>query len=287
MKKRTSQVQPSPNLQDAEFAARENMEKHIHILYIHVRHFRLKVLYWPHTLGILSNQKTAEIMSIGEWNTMRQHKSCIIYSHNLLSFQRCPKSRECWTDSPVSIHHTDHDSIFTPNLSIQRWTCRAAEEILALENAETRAGTAKHLTYWPPGLCVLQGTHGAGPQRVHFITNIDWIMSSQTDWPCPITLVRLWMKHIHLMSGLVGREGWRTHTHSESGPPGAWYTGLTGEQRGIKRTEGGERKKEECLLNDIPIVRRSRTMALCKTANNEHRRNPLSYRGPAACSPLP
>lgn len=58
------------------------------------------------------------------------------------------------------------------------------------------------------------------------------------------------------------------------------------EQRGLKRTKGG-RKKEKCLLNDIPIVRQSRTMALCKTANNEHRRNPLSYRGPAACSPLP
>ncbi len=149
----------------------------------------------------------------------------------------------------------------------------------------------KHLTYRPPGLCILQRTHGVSPQRVHFITNIDWIMSSQTDWPCPITLLRLWMKNIHLMSGLVGWEGWRTHTHTHThldvGPPGDWYTGLTGERRGIKRTEGGARKKEKCLLNDIPIVSRSRTMALCKTANNEHRRNPLSYRGPAACSPLP
>lgn len=73
------------------------------------------------------------------------------------------------------------------------------------------------------------------------------------------------------------------HTYSDTGPPGDWYTGLMGELRG----GGGAKKKEKCLLNDIPIVSRSRTMALCKTANNEHRRNPLSYRGPAACSPLP
>lgn len=50
---------------------------------------------------------------------------------------------------------------------------------------------------------------------------------------------------------------------------------------------GGARKKEKCLLNDITIVSWSRTMALCKTANNERGRNPLSYRGLAACSPLP
>lgn len=73
------------------------------------------------------------------------------------------------------------------------------------------------------------------------------------------------------------------------GPSWGLVHGLTGGTEGHKKKRGGgrERKKEKCLLNDIPIVRRSRTMALCKTANNEHRRNPLSYRGPAACSPLP
>lgn len=56
---------------------------------------------------------------------------------------------------------------------------------------------------------------------------------------------------------------------------------------GHEKKQGGTREKAKCLLNDIPIVRLSRTMALCKTANNGHRRNPLSYRGLAACSPLP
>lgn len=150
-----------------------------------------------------------------------------------------------------------------------------------------------HLSMWrrygSTWLCILQRTHGAGPQRVHFITNIDWIMSSKTDWPCPITLVRLWMRNIHLMSGLVGREGY-THTGSHTlwdRPSWGLVHGADWGTEGHKKKRGGERKKEKCLLNDIPIVSRSRTMALCKTANNEHRRNPLSYRGPAACLPLP
>lgn len=58
-------------------------------------------------------------------------------------------------------------------------------------------------------------------------------------------------------------------------------------QRCVCGWGGGARKKEKCLLNDITIVSWSRTMALCKTANNERGRNPLSYRGLAACSPLP
>lgn len=86
----------------------------------------------------------------------------------------------------------------------------------------------------------------------------------------------------------TGGSGELTRTHTLWGWP-SWglVHGADEEQRGIKRSEGGAREKEKCLLNDIPIVSPSRTMALCKTANNEHRRNPLSYRGPAACSPLP
>jgi len=134
-----------------------------------------------------------------------------------------------------------------------------------------------------------QRTHGVSPQRVHFITNIDWIMSSKTDWACPITLARLWMKNIHLMFGPVGREGWRAHTLRDW-PSWGLVHGAGRENRGgikKKSTGVGVGKKEKCLLNDIPIVSQSRTMALCKTANNERKRNPLSYRGLAACSPLP
>lgn len=152
---------------------------------------------------------------------------------------------------------------------------------------ESCAGTAKNLTHSPPVLSILQRTHGAGPQRVHFITNIDWIVFQNRLTVSNHSSMALNEEYSpYVWAGESGRLT-HTYTHSETGPPGDWYMGLTGEQRGIKRSKGGARKKEKCLLNDIPIVSLSRTMALCKTANNEHRRNPLSYRGPAACLPLP
>lgn len=145
------------------------------------------------------------------------NKYCIIFSHSLFSFPLSKMSWVYWNVNPVVFIILNHESTASllqtsPSNGGQAGQQNKSWPWKTLRGMQVH----KHLTYWPPGLCVLQRTHGVSPQRVHFITNIDWIMSSQTDWPCPITLVRLWMKNIHLMSGLVGREGWRAHTHTHT-----------------------------------------------------------------------
>lgn len=101
--------------------------------------------------------------------------------------------------------------------------------------------TTEHLTHQPPVLGVLPGTHGVSPQRVNFITNIDWITSFQTDWPCPITPACLWMQNIHLMSGPVHREDWHTR---RLGPHGDCYMELMERTEGPKKNQGGEKERE-------------------------------------------
>lgn len=93
----------------------------------------------------------------------------------------------------------------------------------------------------------------------------------------------------YVWTGGMGKVGRHTHTvRAALLGTGTWGgRGTGGHKREGRGGARGAREKEKCLLNDIPIVRPSRTMALCKTANNERRRNPSSYRGPAACSPLP
>lgn len=172
----------------------------------------------------------------------------------------------------------------TPNLSIKRSTGGTVEYIPTLENTSQsgRYGQALDLlATWP-----LRSTRNtwclSSESTLHYKHRLDYVFPNRLSVSNHSAVPLNAEYSPYVWTGGLGR---LVHALSDAGPPGDWYTRLTG--RGIKRTEGGKRKKEKCLLNDIPIVRQSRTMALCKTVNNEHRRNPLSYRGPAACLPLP
>lgn len=138
---------------------------------------------------------------------------------------------------------------------------------------------------WPGGhlsSAFYRGTHGVSPweSTLHYKHRLDYVfpnrltVSNHPRAPLNEGIFTL------CLGCWIGKVEMHTHTETHADilrarSPGDWYTGLTGDQ-------GGMRKKEKCLLNDIPIVRRSRTMALCKTANNEHGRNPWSYRGPGS-----
>lgn len=131
------------------------------------------------------------------------------------------------------------------NPSAQEWAARTAERMVAYEKARPSYRCDRALDLVATCPLPSTGEHMAlVPERAHFITNIDWIISSQTDWPYPITLVRLWMREYSPYVWAAGLERLKcTHTqrHTQT------YSGLallgTG-TRGWQGTKGAwERKR--------------------------------------------
>lgn len=157
------------------------------------------------------------------------------------------------------------------------WKRSANKKIVTFGGAQRGTGTLKRLTSRPPGLCVLQRTHGVRPQRVHLITNVDWMSSNRPTVSnhsavplnkeySPYVLDGWKVDALTQRSGLLGTGTWSWNR-------GAWKE---------RKRRGVGRKKKKCLLNDIPIVCQSSTIALCKTANNERRRKSCILWGPGS-----
>ena len=119
---------------------------------------------------------------------------------------------------------------------------------------ETLGVVQVHLDTWPSGhlaSVLTADTWWQSPERtLHYKHRLDYVVHNRQTVSnhCGTALNEEYSPYV--WTGGSGRlthahTHTHTHTHSEICPPGDWYTGLTGEHGGIKRSKGGSEKERE------------------------------------------